>query len=133
MRRPAPGSSRAARLTARRAAGWAARWATSWCALLVGAVFLGLSAVPQAQARVRVFLGFGPPVWGPPAYYAPPGYYPPPPPVVFTPPEDQAGPPEAARSCDAGAYVCPLDHLLPVGASCWCRDNAGRRAYGRAH
>ena len=132
MRRPAPGSSRPARLTACRAA----RWGTSWPALLVGAVFLGLSAVPQAQARVRMFLGFGPPVWGPPAYYAPyyppPVYYPPPPPVVFTPPEDQVGPSEAARSCDAGAYVCPLDHPLPVGATCWCRDNAGRRAYGRA-
>ncbi len=111
---------------------------------LLAAVLLGLAAAPPAQARVRVFLGFGPGYWGPgywgppayyyppPIYYPPPVYYPPAPPVVFTPPADQAGPPAGAQSCDAGAYVCPLERTLPVGATCWCRDNTGRRAYGRA-
>lgn len=108
-------------------------------ALAAAAVLGSLAAVPRAEAYVRYYFGFGGPLWGPPAYYypppiyyPPPAYYPPPPPVVFTPPDSQPAPSGVAQSCDAGAYVCPLERPLAFGAVCWCRDNAGRRAYGRA-
>ncbi|MBW4092152.1 MAG: hypothetical protein HIU82_13740 [Proteobacteria bacterium] len=104
----------------------------------------GLAAAP-AQARVRVFFGYGAPYWGgpgyypppiyypPPVYYPPPAYYPPPPPVVYAPPDSGApGPIQPARSCNAGPYVCPLERPLPAGAQCWCRDNAGRQTFGHA-
>ena len=88
---------------------------------------LGLGAVP-AVARVHVFLGFGPPLWGPPPiYYPPPFYYPPP--VIYAPPAP--GPAALAQSCNAGAYVCPLLRPTPVGGHCSCPDNAGGRIDGR--
>jgi hypothetical protein len=118
-------------------------------ALTLGVVGLvtGAAAVP-AQARVGVFFGFGP-FWGAPAYYYPPPfYYPPPPvyytpapPVYYTPPSvtytppfggQGAGPGATVRSCYAGAYVCPLETRLAPGTTCWCPDNRGGRAYGRA-
>ncbi|HVB68098.1 MAG TPA: hypothetical protein VNE67_09620 [Acetobacteraceae bacterium] len=104
-------------------------------------LFALLAAVP-AQARVHVFFGFGAPYWGPPAYYPPfgyypppiyyppPVYYPPPPPVVYAPPD--SGPAPASASCNAGAYVCPLERPLPAGARCWCRDNSGHQVFGHA-
>ncbi|MDE2579996.1 MAG: hypothetical protein KGL52_00015 [Rhodospirillales bacterium] len=106
----------------------------------LAAILLTVTAAAPAQARVRVFFGFGAPVWGwgpgpyyypPPVYYPPPIIYaPPPPPMVYAPPD--AGPAPFARSCDAGAYVCPLERALPAGSRCWCRDNGGRRVYGQA-
>lgn len=109
---------------------------------ILAALVLALLAVAPAQARVGVFFGFGAPVWGPfpyyypyysyppPFYYPPPVYSPPPPPTVYAPPEPGSAP--LARSCNAGPYVCPLERPLPAGARCWCRNNAGQRAYGQA-
>ncbi len=85
-----------------------------------------------AQARVSVGVGFGFPLFAPayPAYpyYAPPAFYPPPygPPVVYAPPPYAAVPPSGR--CFAGAYVCPLAQLAPVGAPCSCPANTGRIA-----
>ncbi|HJS87608.1 MAG TPA: hypothetical protein VJ779_19310 [Acetobacteraceae bacterium] len=114
-------------------------------ALALGVVAFAAVATPiPAQARVGVFLGLGP-FWGPPAYYYPPPfyypppvYYAPPPPVYYTPPPvtytppAYVGPGSTVRSCYAGAYVCPLETRLAAGTTCWCPDNRGGRAYGRA-
>ncbi len=74
--------------------------------------------------------GFAPPLFyaPPPVYYAPPAYYPPPtyyapPPPTYYAPQASNGP---AQSCNAGAYVCPLDHPTPVGAACACPTYNGR-------
>jgi hypothetical protein len=90
---------------------------------------LGAGALPttaHAYWHGGVFFGFPPVVVGPPVYYPPPVVYaaPPmvyaPPPVVYDP-----GPP-AARSCYAGAYVCPLDRPTPPGGPCSCPTETGR-------
>ena len=116
--------------------GWLGRAATL---LAIGSA--ALSIAPAAQARVGVFLGFGPGFYYPPGYYypPPPAYYPPPPvwytppppPVDYTPPPVYSGP-GVARSCYAGAYVCPMESQVAPGTSCWCSNNSGGRAYGQA-
>jgi hypothetical protein len=76
-----------------------------------------------------------PPVYyPPPAYYPPPVYYTPPPAPSYAPPQRYAPPPGAVAglSCYAGPYMCPMEHSVPAGTTCWCPDNAGGRAYGRA-
>ncbi len=90
-----------------------------------------------AQARVFVGVGFGFPLFAPAypvyPYYAPRAFYPPlygpppyGPPVVYAPPPYAAVPPSGR--CFAGAYVCPLAQLAPVGAPCSCPANIGRIA-----
>jgi hypothetical protein len=73
-----------------------------------------------------------------PYYYAPPYY----PPVYYTPPQMYYQPPPqgysqaqggGGQSCYAGAYVCPMDHPVATGASCYCPGNNGQRVLGRAN
>ncbi|MEO9189395.1 MAG: hypothetical protein ABI224_05220 [Acetobacteraceae bacterium] len=116
-------------------------------ALCAGMALAALVLAPPASARVGVFFGFAPPVYYPPPayyapppfYYAPPAYYAPPPPVYYTPPPAAYAPPPyddrpsvAATTCYAGAFVCPMQSRVSIGATCWCPDNTGARAYGRA-
>jgi hypothetical protein len=119
--------------------GWS--WRRAPLMLSVAVAVAALAGTTPAEARVGVFFGFGPSIWVPPAYYYPPPFYYPPPPVFYTPPppvsytpppypEQGAG--AATRSCYAGAYVCPLEVRIPAGNICWCPDNRGGRAYGRA-
>lgn len=109
------------------------------------AAIMALGALASARpASARVFFGFAPPVYYPPAYYPPPIYYPPPvyyppPPVYYTPPPPPYTPPAyqpppsgVATTCYAGAFVCPMQSRVSIGTTCWCPDNAGARAYGRA-
>ncbi|MFL5255832.1 MAG: hypothetical protein ACJ8AI_23630 [Rhodopila sp.] len=104
-----------------------------------------LCCPPPAQARVFVGVGVGVPFFGPwvppPVYYPPPVFYAPPP-VYYTPPQAYAPPSgsQAAagatasrQSCYAGAYVCPMDRLVPSGATCWCAANNGQRVFGQAN
>lgn len=118
-------------------------------ALSAGIALAALAFAPPASA-VGVFFGFAPPVYYPPAYYPPPIYYPPPlyypppayyppPPVYYTPPPPLYAPPAyqpppggVATTCYAGAFVCPMQSRVSIGTTCWCPDNAGARAYGRA-
>ena len=65
-------------------------------------------------------------VVGPPVIYAPPPVVYAAPPVVYEPV------PPPARSCYAGAYVCPLNHATPTGGTCSCPTNNGGRASGHA-
>lgn len=111
-------------------------------ALLAGLLASVALATP---AYSRVFIGFGFPFFvGPPAYYPPPVYYPPPsyypapPPAYYAPPPAQSYAPPAAQSpygsqsCNAGAYICPMERPISSGASCYCRDNYGQRVWGHA-
>lgn len=110
----------------------------------------GLAAAPApASAHVGVFFGFSPgffyapPVYAypPPVYYPPPAYYPPPPvDQWYTPPPPPpvygqapaVTSPAAAQSCNAGAYVCPMETPVSPGTTCWCPNNRGGRTYGHA-
>jgi hypothetical protein len=97
--------------------------------------------------RGGVFIGIPPIVVGPPAYpyYAPPppAYYPPPPAYYAPPPSGYAPPPTAyappqsdgqpgGQSCTAGPYVCPMDHPVTSGSSCYCLGNNRTQVWGRA-
>jgi hypothetical protein len=97
-------------------------------------------------AQARVWVGFGfpffvvPPVYyPPPAYYPPPGYYPPPyyaPPPMYSPPPASYNPPmqysPSNQSCIvAGTSVCPMQHPVASGSSCYCTTSQGR-VWGRA-
>jgi hypothetical protein len=106
---------------------------------VAGAALIGASH--PAQARVWVGFGF-PLVVAPPVYYPPPAYYPPPPvyyppppyyappPVSYAPPPPQYSP--AGQSCIvAGASVCPMEHPVAAGASCYCTTPQGR-IWGRS-
>ena len=114
----------------------------------LGAVVLGVLALPN-QAQARVFIGFGFPFYvGPPAYYPPPVYYPPPPayyppppgyyppPAYYPPPPGAYAPaPEpapAGQSCYAASTVCPMERPVPSGSSCYCTTTQGR-VWGRAN
>lgn len=157
-------------------------------ALLLRASFalLALCGATAGEARARIFVGFGIPLFFPPVVVAPPVYYPPyyGPPMVYAPPGDTfsytppsaqsrslAPPrnygtpggyspggypppgsyapsggyspsggytpsmgvgPEAARSCQAGAYVCPLVRETPPGGACACPGHNGQRIRGQA-
>ena len=110
-------------------------------ALCAGIALAALAPAPPASARV--FIGVAP-LYYPPAYYPPPIYYPPPayyapPPEYYTPPPppympSPYRPPAAgvATTCYAGAFVCPMQSRVSIGTTCWCPDNTGARAYGRA-
>jgi hypothetical protein len=109
--------------------------------------------VAGASAQARVWVGIGVPFWGPgyypaPYYYPPPAYYPPPPavyapppPVVYSPPQTYSQAPQTysqapgsgGQACYAGSYVCPMDHPVASGASCYCAGNGGQRVWGRAN
>jgi hypothetical protein len=109
------------------------------CRTCVALALLAVSA-PLAQAggtRVFVGVGFGGPLYyPPPVYYYPPPVYYPPPAVVYAPPPGWGTPPVVpgpAHSCYAGRYVCPMSRPVPVGATCWCTNNSGGRAYGTAN
>ena len=123
--------------------GWFFRRAAG--AFVVCATVLSFAACP-AQARVFVGIGLGVPFYGPgyvpgPYYYPPPAYYPPPPvyyspppPVVYTPPpQTYSQAPSGGQSCNAGAYVCPMERPVASGASCYCSGNGGQRVWGRAN
>jgi len=119
----------------------------------LGAVLLGVLALPN-QAQARVFIGLGFPFYvGPPAYYPPPVYYPPPPayyppppgyyppsPGYYPPPAYYPSPPgayapapaPAGQSCYAGGTVCPMERPVPSGSSCYCTTAQGRVS-GRAN
>lgn len=122
-------------------AGW---WRRALLALGAATLITAAGAMP-AQARVGVVFGFGFPAfyYPPPFYYwPPPVFYTPAPPVFYTPPPVTYAPPAYGRaavgpgatvgSCNAGAYVCPLETRLAPGTTCWCPTNRGGRAYGRA-
>ena len=111
-------------------------------ALVALAVFGAMAGSAGTPAQARVWVGVGVPLWGPgfyppPYYYPPPAYYPPPPPVVYAPPPQVYSQAPIAsprgQSCYAGPYVCPMDRPVPSGASCYCPDNSGQRAWGRAN
>jgi hypothetical protein len=99
---------------------------------------LGLLTI-VSPANARVFFGIGVPLpyyapgyYPPPVYYPPPPvYYAPPPPVVYTPPQPAA--PAYGQSCNAGAYVCPLDRPMAPGSACYCLGNGGGRVGGRVN
>lgn len=111
---------------------------------------LAVSALLAAPAQARVFVGFGFPLsYPPPGYYPPPppiyyppppGYYPPPsgyyppPPTVYAPPPAYAPVPgqPAGQSCYAGGHVCPMEHPVTRGSSCYCTIN-GSRVWGRSN
>lgn len=105
--------------------------------LVVGVACL---VAPPTPAKAAVFFGFGAPFYYPPPVYYPP-YYPPPPvyyppPVVYAP-QPWSTPPQpypraGATTCYAGRYVCPMQVPIASGGTCWCPDNTGGRAYGRA-
>ncbi len=87
-------------------------------------VLAGILAIPSAAHafwRGGVFIGVPPVVVGPPAYYVPPVYYAPP--VTYVPAA-------RGRSCYAGAYVCPMAVVRPVGEGCSCPAEGGRRVFG---
>lgn len=103
--------------------GWGGGWR--------GGVFIG---VPPIVVGPPVY-----PYYPPPAYYAPPpGYYPPPPPAYYPPPTAYAPPPpqsggqSSGQSCTAGPYVCPMDHPVASGSSCYCLGNDRTHVWGRA-
>ena len=110
------------------------------CVLLAGASITS----GETQARVVVGFGFGFPAYGwpwyapPPVYYPPPPvYYAPPPPVWYVQPpiaQTPIAPPSigAGQSCNAGAYMCPMDRPAVPGSSCYCLGNGGQRVWGRA-
>jgi hypothetical protein len=114
-----------------------------------GFVLGGLAALP-GPANARVWIGFGfPLVVGPPAYYyPPPAYYYPPPayypsPACYgappAPPYGYAAPPpgysrpgaQYGQSCATGGAVCPMEHPVASGSSCYCTTAQGR-VWGRA-
>ena len=91
-----------------------------------------------APAHAAVFFGFGMPLYYPPPVYYPPPIYYAPPPVAYAPPAwstPPAAPPRAisGQTCYAGQYVCPMQVPIATGGTCWCPNNTGRRAYGRAN
>jgi hypothetical protein len=87
--------------------------------------------------RGGVFIGIPPIVVGPPVYpyYPPPAYYPPPP-AYYAPPPTAYAPPSppqsGGQSCTAGPYVCPMDHPVASGSSCYCLGNNRTQVWGRA-
>ncbi len=106
--------------------------------LAIAVAACALLAVPlTAQARVFFGVGFGFPLFAPVyPFYAPPPVVFAPPPIVYAPPPVVFSPPAAYAAgpggrCFAGAYVCPLDRPVPVGAPCSCPTNFGR-AGGRS-
>jgi hypothetical protein len=108
--------------------------------IAVFAIVLGGIAGVSAPAHARVWIGFGFPLFGPPAYYPPPVYYPPPayypPPPAYYPAPYPAYPPPAGRAiagqaCYAGGTVCPMERPVTPGSGCYCTTAQGR-AWGRA-
>src|SRR5580692_9075205 len=108
--------------------------ANAWCCGggWHGGVFIG---IPPIVVGPPVYPYYAPP---PPAYYPPPpGYYAPPPTGYAPPPTGYAPPPTAyappsppqsdgqsgGQSCTAGPYVCPMDHPVASGSSCYCLGN----------
>jgi hypothetical protein len=119
-------------------------------ALAVFGIALGGLAALPAPAKARVWVGFGfPLVVGPPAYpypppayyYPPPAYYPPPPYYGAPPYAGYAPPPgysrpgaqytQSGQSCMTGGAVCPMEHPVASGSSCYCTTGQGR-VWGRA-
>lgn len=101
------------------------------------AVLASTAVITPAAAwwRGGVWIGVPPIVVGPPAYYPPPVYYPPPPAYYAPPPPAAYAPPpsqSAGQSCNAGPYVCPMDHPVASGSSCYCLSNNRTQVWGRA-
>jgi hypothetical protein len=110
----------------------------------LGALLCGATVLPH-PAQARVWIGFGFPFFvGPPAYYPPPVYYPPPayypppyyappPPAYYRPPAYNAPQysPSSSQSCVTGPTVCPMEHPVVRGATCYCTTSQGR-VWGRA-
>jgi hypothetical protein len=113
-------------------------------ALAAGVVIGGIVGLsPPADARVWIGFGFplvGPPAYyPPPVYYPPPAYYPPPPPAYYPPPyyppSAQYVPPvgraPSGQSCYAAGTVCPMERPVSPGSGCYCTTAQGR-VWGRA-
>ncbi len=126
--------------------------------LVLYSAVLGLIIAGSAQARVIVGFGLGLPLFVPPYFAPPPAYYPPPvyyapPPVYYPPPAYYSAPPTpmltppppgpvggrsgyspqaAGQSCNAGAYLCPMEQPVIPGTACYCRGNQGQKVWGRA-
>ncbi len=120
-----------------------------WAVIALGLVCACVAGTRPAQAWWRggwgggFVVGIAPPAYyyPPPAYYAPPAYYYPPP-VTYAPPPAYYAPPPASytpldgaaaqRGCYAGAYVCPLERVVPVGGACSCPVGGNARIGGYA-
>ncbi|HEY3847479.1 MAG TPA: hypothetical protein VGL95_10230 [Acetobacteraceae bacterium] len=113
-------------------------------AALVAALIGCFAATSPASARVWIGFGFPGIYVGPPAYYAPPPYYYPPPayypppttsyaPSYASPPASTAPTEAAGQSCNAGAYVCPMDQPVASGAACYCLGAGGTHVWGHAN
>ena len=110
------------------------------CLLALGVIGAAPAGAPH-QAQARVWVGFGVPLAvAPPVYYPPPAYYPPPPayyppPPYYAPPPVSYAPPQyspAGQSCIvSGASVCPMEHPVASGSSCYCTTPQGR-VWGRS-
>lgn len=107
--------------------------------MLGATVALGIAVGLCYPASARVWIGFGFPLYAgppayyypPPVYYPPPAYYPPPPAYYYGAP---AAPPRytpSNQSCATVATVCPMEHPVPQGSSCYCTTGQGR-VWGRA-
>lgn len=104
---------------------------------LVAACAMGLASPASAWWRA----GWG---WGGVGIAVVPPVVVPPPVVVAPPPVIYAAPPVVAvpaapppvvyraggRSCDAGAYICPLDQPASIGTTCSCATKSGQPVYG---
>ena len=97
------------------------------CLLALGIAGAALAGAPRS-APARVWVGFGfPLVVAPPVYYPPPAYYVPPP-VSYAPPQYSP----VGQSCVvSGASVCPMEHPVASGSSCYCTTSQGR-VWGRS-
>ena len=116
-----------------------------------GSVLAGWLVLPN-PASARVWFGVPFPfVVGPPAYYYPPPAYYYPPPAYYRPPAYYYRAPPAApypsyaapyyppgpryspssQSCVTGGAVCPMEHPVASGSSCYCGAGQGR-AWGHA-
>jgi hypothetical protein len=101
---------------------------------------VGVAGAPK-PAQARVWVGIGVPfVVAPPVYYPPPAYYPPPPyyapPPMYSPPPVSYNPPmqysPSSQSCIvAGTSMCPMEHPVTSGSSCYCTTSQGR-VWGQA-
>jgi hypothetical protein len=101
--------------------------------VLVGSI--GLASPADARVWVGVALPFPffvapPPYYPPPAYYYPPPAYYPPPGYYYgaPPPYSQPAPryTPSSQSCIAGPTVCPMEHPVAPGSTCYCTTGQGR-------
>jgi hypothetical protein len=112
--------------------------------ILVATALVSTALLVPTPAAARVFVGFGFPFFfgPPPIYYPPPAYYYPPP-AYYPPPVYYSAPPAYApqtygyqaapsrQSCQTSGPICPMEHAVTPGSSCYCDTGQGR-VWGRA-